>query len=124
MSRDVTSSPQYPIAGKSCKYPVERPRQRYREEMNEGLIRIEVKTRTGTFIRTIRPATLLPEGVARGPEAEAATRGAAAFYGLPDFVFHPALERRGPGVREIGDALLVAGPQWSGGSGQSPPGSD
>ena len=41
--------------------------------------------------------------------AEAATRGAAAFYGLPDFVFHPAVERRGPGVREIGDALVIAG---------------
>jgi hypothetical protein len=78
--------------------------------VNDGLIVIEVKTPTGTFMRTIRPATLLPEGVARGPEAEAATRGAAAFYGLPDFVFHPAIERRGPGVREIGDALLVASP--------------
>jgi hypothetical protein len=77
--------------------------------VNDGLIRIEVETPTGTFIRTIRPATLLPEGVARGPAAEAATRGAAAFHGMPDFVFHPALERRGPGVREIGDALLVAG---------------
>jgi hypothetical protein len=77
--------------------------------VHDELIRIEVETPTGTFVRTIRPATLLPEGVARGPEAEAATRGAAAFHGLPDFVFHPALERRGPGVREIGDALLVAG---------------
>jgi hypothetical protein len=77
--------------------------------VNDGLIAIEVETPTGTFLRTIRPATLLPEGVDRGPVAEAATRGAAAFYGLPDFVFHPALERRGPGVREIGDALLVAG---------------
>jgi hypothetical protein len=84
-------------------------RWRYRGDVNDGLIRIEVETPTGTFIRTIRPATLLPEGVARGPAAEAATRGAAAFHGMPDFVFHPALERRGPGVREIGDALLVAG---------------
>jgi hypothetical protein len=32
-----------------------------------------------------------------------------ALYGLPDFVFHPALERRGPGVREIGDAIIVTG---------------
>ena len=77
--------------------------------MNDRLIRIEVETSTGTFLRTIRPATLLPDGLERGPQAEAATRGAAAFYGLPDFVFHPALERRGPGVREVGDALLVAG---------------
>jgi hypothetical protein len=77
--------------------------------VTDGQIVIEVETPNGTFLRTIRPATLLPEGVARGPEAEAATRGAAAFHGLPDFVFHPALERRGPGIREIGDALLVAG---------------
>jgi len=82
---------------------------RYRGDVNDGLIRIEVETPTGTFMRTIRPATLLPEGGAHGPAAEAATRGAAAFHGMPDFVFHPALERRGPGVREIGDALLVAG---------------
>ncbi len=81
----------------------------YRRVVNDGLIRIEVETPTGTFLRVIRPATLLPEGVSRGPAAEVATRGAAAFHGMPDFVFHPALERRGPGVREIGDALLVAG---------------
>jgi hypothetical protein len=77
--------------------------------VNDALIVIEVETPAGTFMRTIRPATLLPEGVDRGPVAEAATRGAAAFYGLPDFVFHPAREKRGPGVREIGDAVLVAG---------------
>jgi hypothetical protein len=77
--------------------------------MTAGLITIEVETPNGTFTRTIRPATILPEGAARGPQAEAATRGAAAFYGMPDFVFHPAIERRGPGVREIGDALLVGG---------------
>lgn len=68
-------------------------RWRYRGDVNDGLIRIEVETPTGTFIRTIQPATLLPEGGARGPAAEAATRGAAAFHGMPDFVFHPALER-------------------------------
>lgn len=77
--------------------------------MTDGLMVIEVETSAGTFLRRIRPATLLPEGVDRGPVAEAATRGAAAFHGLPDFVFHPAIERRGPGVREIGDALLIAG---------------
>jgi hypothetical protein len=70
---------------------------------------IEVETPTGTFNRTIRPASLLPEETGPGPDAEVATRGAAAFYGLPDFVFHPVVERRGPGVREIGDALLIAG---------------
>lgn len=77
--------------------------------MRDGLITIEVETAQGSFIRAIRPATLLPEGVDRGPAAEAATKGAAALYGLPDFVFHPAVERRGPGVREIGDALIIVG---------------
>jgi hypothetical protein len=78
-------------------------------EVDARLITIEIETPQGLFIRTIRPATLLPEGVDRGPAAEAATKGAAAFFGLPDFVVHPARERRGPGVREIGDALVITG---------------
>jgi hypothetical protein len=78
-------------------------------QRTDGFITVEVETPQGTFLRAIRPATLLPEDVDRGPAAEAATRGAAARYGLPDFVFHPAIERRGPGVREIGDALVIAG---------------
>ena len=64
--------------------------------MKDGLITIEVETPHGSFLRTIRPATLIPEGVDRGPAAEAATRGAAAIYGMPDFVFHPAVEPRIP----------------------------
>jgi hypothetical protein len=75
----------------------------------DGVITIEVTTPRGTFLRTVQPASILPEGVERGPIAEAAIRGAAARYGLPDFVFHPATERRGAGVREIGDAIIVAG---------------
>lgn len=89
--------------------PDEDGREQYREPVRDGFISIEVETPQGSFVRTIRPAALLPEGLDRGPGAEAATRGAAAFYGLPDFVFYPAVERRGPGVREIGDALLIAG---------------
>lgn len=75
---------------------------------DDGIV-IQIDTPSGTYLRSVRPATLLPEGVDRGPLAEAATRGAAALYGLPDFVFHPAIERRGPGIREVGDALLVTG---------------
>lgn len=78
-------------------------------EPGDSSITIIVEAPTGTYVRRVRPATLLPEGAARGPAAEAATRGAAAAYGLPDFVFHPTTERRGTGVREIGDALLVTG---------------
>ena len=96
-------------SGAASPTPVECGSEQYLEPVRDGFITIEVETPQGSFVRTIRPATLLPEGVDRGPAAEAATRGAAALYGLPDFVFHPALERRGPGVREIGDALLIAG---------------
>ena len=78
-------------------------------EADDSSITIIVEAPTGSYVRRVRPAALLPEGAARGPAAEAATRGAAAAYGLPDFVFHPATERRGTGVREIGDALLVTG---------------
>lgn len=60
-------------------------------------------------MRRIRPASLLPPGVPRGSAAEAAARGAAAAWGLPDFVFAPAVRRRGAGVRELGDAILIAG---------------
>lgn len=89
--------------------PVESHSEQYREPVRDGFISIEVETPQGLFVRTIRPATLLPEGLDRGSGAEAATRAAAAFYGLPDFVFRPAVERRGPGIREIGDALLIVG---------------
>jgi len=73
------------------------------------MITIEVTTAQGTFLRAVRPASILPEGVERGPIAEDAIRGAAARFGLPDFVFHPATERRGAGTREIGDAIIVTG---------------
>lgn len=79
------------------------------ERQRDDTVSIEVTTAQGTFLRTVRPAAILPDGVERGPVAEAAIRGAAALYGLPDFVFHPATERRGAGVREIGDAIIVAG---------------
>ena len=75
----------------------------------DGMITIEVTTAQGTFLRAVRPASILPEGVERGPIAEDAIRGAAARFGLPDFVFHPATERRGAGTREIGDAIIVTG---------------
>lgn len=77
--------------------------------MSDDFIVIQIETPSGTYLRSVRPATLLAEGIDRGPLAESATRGAAAFYGLPDFVFHPAIERRGSAVREVGDALLVTG---------------
>jgi hypothetical protein len=55
------------------------------------------------------PATTLPAGVAQGSAAEAATRSAAAYWGLPDFVFRPEQRSRGAATREWGDAILVVG---------------
>lgn len=69
-----------------------------------------VETATGTYRRTVRPATVLPTDREIGGAAEDATRGAAAAWGMPDFVFRSALRGRGSGRREIGDALLVVGP--------------
>ncbi len=71
-------------------------------------IQLVIETTDGTFIRSVRPATVLPEG-ARGYAAEDATRSAAAYWGLPDFVFRSAQSSRGSGTREVGDALVVVG---------------
>lgn len=75
-------------------------------------LQLEVETPQGVFIRTIRPAAFLPHEVDRGWAAETATRGAAAFWGLRDFVFRPSLRRRGAASRELGDAIIVVGP-WA-----------
>ncbi|MDQ6883724.1 MAG: hypothetical protein M3077_05730 [Candidatus Dormibacteraeota bacterium] len=77
--------------------------------MSEPTITLFVETSKGTFLRPIRPATLLPEGIPKGYAAEDATRYAAAFWGLPDFVFRPAQRSRGSATREVGDAILVVG---------------
>lgn len=68
-----------------------------------------INTERGTFVRRIMPASLLSSHVPPGAAAELAARDAAAAWGLPDFVFGPAVSRRGSGVRELGDAILVAG---------------
>lgn len=72
-------------------------------------ITLFVETERGTFVRRILPASLLPPDVRPGNAAETATRDAAAAWGLPDFVFGPATRRRGSGVRELGDAVVIAG---------------
>lgn len=74
-------------------------------------LQLEVETPEGLFVRTIRPAAFLPHEVDRGWAAETATRGAAAFWGLRDFVFRPALQRRGAASRELGDTIIVVGPR-------------
>lgn len=79
--------------------------------MADRSLKLVVETSTGIFVRSIRPASLLAEGIDRGSAAERATRMAAAAWGLPDFVFRPAHRRLGSGSREIGDTTIVVGPR-------------
>lgn len=68
-----------------------------------------VTTEHGVFERSIPAATPLNPYALRGPAAERATQDAAATWGLPDFVMSPIVERKGSGVREISDGLIVTG---------------
>ncbi|MEU8820588.1 hypothetical protein [Actinoplanes sp. NPDC048796] len=68
-----------------------------------------VSTPHGTFERVVPDASPLPRRVARGTAAEDAIQHAAATWGLPDFVLRPQQERKGSGVREVGDGLLIVG---------------
>jgi hypothetical protein len=77
--------------------------------VTEPWITLEVETPNGVYLRRIRPATVLPAGIPSGPAAEDATRNAAAYWGLPDFVFRPAQRSRGSASREVGDAILLVG---------------
>jgi hypothetical protein len=70
-----------------------------------------VSTEHGVFERSIPAATPLNRYAPRGPAAERATQDAAATWGLPDFVMSPMVERKGPGVREISDGLIITGDQ-------------
>lgn len=68
-----------------------------------------ISTPEGTFERVVPDASPLPARVSRGIAAENAIQDAAATWGLPDFVLRPQQERKGSGVREVGDGLLVVG---------------
>jgi hypothetical protein len=68
-----------------------------------------VSTPEGIFERVIPDASPLPQRITRGIAAETAIQDAAATWGLPDFVMRPRVERKGSGVREISDGLLVVG---------------
>ena len=77
--------------------------------MGDSATTLFIETAKGVFVRRITPASVLPDDETAGAAAETATRNAAAIWGLPDFVFRPALRPRGSGVRELGDAILVVG---------------
>jgi hypothetical protein len=68
-----------------------------------------VTTENGVFERSIPGATALNRYAPRGAAAERAMQDAAASWGLPDFVMSPMVERKGSGVREISDGLIVVG---------------
>lgn len=66
------------------------------------------ETEDGMFIRTISPASPLPEGQG-GIPAEQAIRSAAATWALPDFVYDPVKLEKGLAQREVGDGILLCG---------------
>jgi hypothetical protein len=68
-----------------------------------------VETATGTIVRHIPDASPLRAGVRAGTAAEMATSDAAAYWGLPDFVFRAELRKLGSGSRELGDRIVVVG---------------
>ncbi|PQZ92887.1 hypothetical protein CQ018_10430 [Arthrobacter sp. MYb227] len=68
-----------------------------------------VSTANEIFERRIPNATKLRASDTVGIAAERAVHEAVATWGLPDFVMKPQVERKGSGVREVGDGLLIAG---------------
>ncbi|MFE2152581.1 hypothetical protein ACFXAO_21400 [Streptomyces lavendulae] len=74
-----------------------------------GTLTLMVSTTGGVYERVIANATPLRGHARRGMAAEMAVQDAAATWGLPDFVMVPSVERKGRGVREISDGLLVVG---------------
>lgn len=93
------------------------------EDMERGLLVVEdggtasdgpqmqlvIDTNEGPFLRNISAALPRRLQEEQGKEAESATHIAAAMWGMADFVFEPTCRRRGSGVRELGDGLLVLG---------------
>jgi hypothetical protein len=68
-----------------------------------------VSTDQGTLARTIPNASPLRQDLNQGDAAEHAAHGAAAIWGLPDFVFRAPMHQVGSGVRELGDGLIIVG---------------
>jgi hypothetical protein len=70
---------------------------------------VVIQTPQGLFGRPVRQASALDPRLPAGPAAENSALTSAAQWGLPDFVFTPIQERKGTGVRELGDGLVVTG---------------
>ena len=74
-----------------------------------GFTQLVIETRNGIALRNVPPAMPLRLRESQGKEAEEATHGAAASWGLHDFVFRPKVRRTGSGVRELSDGMLLVG---------------
>lgn len=73
------------------------------------LLHIKIQTPSGVWIRTVPAASPLPDVGEQGQQAEQAIADAASLWGLPDFVYRAGARRKGSGVREIGDRILLVG---------------
>lgn len=99
--------------GKATRLKRERRRSKSAEDglfvlsAPDGELTLVLETSQGAFARRVPRALPLPPGFKPGEGAEKATHAAAAIYGLPDFIFEPALKQVGGGVREMGDGILV-----------------
>ena len=76
-------------------------------DASDGDLMLLVDAGQGVFVRRVPQALPLPPSLEPGKGAENATHAAAAIYGLPDFIFKPALRKVGKGVRELGDGILL-----------------
>lgn len=72
-------------------------------------VTLMIDTPQGQIVRTIRAATAVPREGNDGAAIEEATRSAASRWGLPDFVFEPAVQAKGAGVVEVGDGIILVG---------------
>jgi hypothetical protein len=70
---------------------------------------VVVATASGVFESRVRGPLPLEQTETVGVGAEKAARDAVSMWGLPDFIMRPVVERKGSGVREISDGIIVAG---------------
>ncbi|MQP32059.1 hypothetical protein GEO20_08780 [Rhodococcus erythropolis] len=76
---------------------------------NEQHMVMLVHTEDGVFGRSIPQARVLEPTVRRGTAAENAALGAAARWGLADFVLVPKKINKGTASRELGDGTVIFG---------------
>ncbi|UVS79421.1 hypothetical protein [Actinokineospora sp. UTMC 2448] len=68
-----------------------------------------ITTEHGVYERRIPAATRPNPHLVNGIAVERLAQDAAATWGLPDFVIPPSVERKGRGVREISDGMILVG---------------